>query len=151
MKRPRQTRRAYAYFTDMTTRWRDNDAYGHMNNVVFYEYVDTCVNGWLKASGALDVPGGPVIGLVVESACVFHAPLGFPEPVAVGLRVSRIGTSSVQYDVGLFAPDGREAAAEARFTHVYVARDTRRPMPLPDRMREALASLQVSEADRERD
>ncbi len=143
MKRPRQTREAYAEFTSMTTRWRDNDVYGHMNNVVFYEYVDTCVNGWLIRSGALEVPGGPVIGLVVESACVFRAPLRFPEPLGTGLRASRIGTSSVQYEVGLFEGDCREAAAEARFTHVYVDRETRRPVPLSEEMRAALEAIRV--------
>ncbi|MEO0912617.1 MAG: thioesterase family protein [Pseudomonadota bacterium] len=143
MKRPRQTRASYAVFQELATRWRDNDVYGHMNNAVFYEYVDTCVNSWLIHSGALEVPHGPVIGLVVESACVFHAPISFPAPVAAGLRVSRIGTSSVQYDIGLFEGDAGEAAAEARFVHVYVSRESRRPRPLSPEMRSALAALKL--------
>lgn len=125
----------------MATRWRDNDVYGHMNNAVFYEYVDTCVNNWLIESGALAVPDGPVIGFVVESACVFHESIGFPDQITTGLRVSRIGTSSVQYEIGLFRGEAENTAAEARFVHVYVDRKNRRPVPLPDDLRAALNLL----------
>ncbi|WP_232823139.1 acyl-CoA thioesterase [Oceanibium sediminis] len=128
----------------MTTRWRDNDVYGHMNNAVYYEYVDACVNGWIIASGALEVPHGPVIGLVVETGCVFHAALGFPAPLDAGLAVAHVGTSSVRYQVGLFAPDAPTPAAEAHFVHVYVDSGTRRPVPLPADFRAALGRLQVA-------
>ncbi|MXU63849.1 acyl-CoA thioesterase [Oceanomicrobium pacificus] len=135
------TRGHYVHFETMTTRWRDNDVYAHMNNATYYEYVDTAVNGWLARSGALDVPGGPVIGLVAETGCRFHAPLGFPAPVEAGLAVAHLGRSSVVYRVGLFAESVDAAAADARFVHVYVDRDTRRPVPLPDRLRDALTGL----------
>ncbi|NNU81421.1 acyl-CoA thioesterase [Halovulum dunhuangense] len=144
MPRPRKTRTDYAHFARHTTRWRDNDVYGHMNNAVFYELVDAAVNDWIIGSGELDIPHGPVVGLVVESACVFHESLGWPDPVDAGLRVARIGNSSVQYEVGLFRGGADHAAAEARFVHVYVDRDSRRPVSLPDPFRSALARLQVA-------
>jgi acyl-CoA thioester hydrolase len=143
MTRPRTSRADYALFESFTTRWRDNDVYAHMNNAVYYEYVDSVVNGWLIRSGALDVPDGPVIGLVVETGCVFHASLGFPGRVEAGLRVGRIGTSSVTYEIGLFAEGADFAAAEAHFTHVCVDRETRRPAPLPKGLRDALEGLRV--------
>lgn len=139
--RPRKSRADYVSFSTMTTRWRDNDAYGHMNNAVFYEYVDACVNDWLVREGGLTVPGGDLIGLVVETGCVFHASLGWPEPVTTGLAVERIGNSSVRYLVGLFGAEDL-AAAEAHFTHVYVDAQTRRPVALPQAFRDRLASLQ---------
>ena len=141
MARKRSSRADYAQFKQMTTRWRDNDMYGHMNNVVFYEYVDTAVNMWLIENAGLDIPNGEVVGLVVETSCTFHAPLGFPEPLDVGLRVSRIGNSSVTFEIGLFDASETQAAAEARFTHVYVDAKTRRPVPLPKAFRSALQSL----------
>jgi acyl-CoA thioester hydrolase len=143
MTRPRAGRADYALFDTYTPRWRDNDVYGHVNNAVYYEYVDTMVNGWLIRSGALEVPRGAVVGLVVETACTFHASLEFPDPIEAGLRVDRIGRSSVTYGVGLFAPDAALAAAEARFTHVCVDASTRRPVPLPDRLRAALEALRA--------
>ncbi len=115
-----------------------------MNNAVYYEYVDSVVNAWLIRTGALDLPDGPVIGLVVETGCVFHAGLGFPGGVDAGLRVRRIGRSSVTYEVGLFAEGAQLASAEAHFTHVCVDRVTRRPVPLPDRLRDALGALRVA-------
>ncbi|MEO1549455.1 MAG: thioesterase family protein [Pseudomonadota bacterium] len=140
MTKPDFTPRAtYKHLHAMTTRWRDNDVYAHMNNVVFYEYVDTVVNHWLIGAG-LVVPDGPCIGLVVESACTFRAPLGFPDPVAAGLGTTRVGRTSITYQVGLFRGDAAEAAAQARFTHVYVEAAGRRPMLLPQGLRrEALA------------
>jgi acyl-CoA thioester hydrolase len=143
MTRPRAGRADYALFETFAPRWRDNDVYGHVNNAVYYEYVDTVVNAWLIRSGALEVPGGAVVGLVVETGCTFHASLAFPDPVAAGLRVDRIGRSSVTYGVGLFAGDAPLAAAEARFTHVCVDRDSRRPVPLPATLRAALDGLRV--------
>jgi acyl-CoA thioester hydrolase len=143
MTRPRARRVDYALFETFLTRWRDNDVYGHLNNAVYYEYVDTIVNRWLIRSGALDVLDGAVVGLVVETGCTFHASLGFPEPVEAGLRVDRIGRSSVTYGIGLFAAGESLAAAEARFTHVCVDRDSRRPVSVPAQLRAALETLRV--------
>ena len=142
MSRPQPaSRAAYRAFLRLPTRWRDNDAYGHMNNAVFYEYVDTAVNAWIVRSGTLDIPHGPVIGLAVASDCRFHSGLGFPDPVDAGLRVARIGGSSVRYEVGLFRGDADIAAAEAGFVHVYVDSTTRRPVDLPPGFRAALSGL----------
>ncbi|MEM9228652.1 MAG: thioesterase family protein [Pseudomonadota bacterium] len=141
MPRDRAHRSAYVHFQPMTTRWRDNDVYGHMNNAVYYEYVDAAVNGWIIASDTLPVPSGPVVGLVVESHCVFHAALGFPGCIETGLKVARVGTSSVVYGVGLFEASADVAAAEARFVHVYVDAQSRRPVPLPRDFRAALQAL----------
>ena len=141
MPRKRSTRADYVHFETMTTRWQDNDVYGHMNNVVYYEYVDTTVNRWLINSGALDIPHGPVVGLVVETTCTYHAALGFPDPIEAGIRVAHIGTSSVTFEVGLFAKGADACAAEARFTHVYVDAKTRRPVLLPEDLRVALATI----------
>jgi len=135
------TRDAYRVFDRLPTRWRDNDAYGHMNNAVFYEYLDTAVNAWIIRTDTLVIPHGPVIGLVVASDCIFHAALGFPDPVDAGLRVAKLGRSSVRYEVGLFRGDADTAAAEAGFTHVYVDAQTRRPVPLPADFNAALQQL----------
>jgi len=144
MPRERSSRADYAQFQQMTTRWRDNDVYGHMNNVVFYEYVDTAVNKWLIENAALDIPNGETVGLVVETSCTFHSSLGFPAPIDVGLKVARIGNTSVTYEIGLFDPKDQSAAAEARFTHVYVNAKNRRPIPLPEGLRIALEQLIVN-------
>lgn len=141
MNRDRPVRADFVHYETFTTRWRDNDAYAHMNNAVFYEYVDTLVNGWLIRSGGLEVPGGPVICLVVETGCRFFAGLGFPDAVEAGLRVDRIGSTSIAYGVGLFRAGEDAAAALARFVHVCVARDDRRPSPIPPPLRAALATL----------
>lgn len=139
---PRATRDTYAHFQTMTSRWRDNDVFGHINNVVYLEYVDTCVNTWLLGPGSLNVLNGPIIGLVVESACTYHSGLTFPDSITAGLRVARIGNSSVRYEVGLFREDEMEAAAEASFTHVYVDRESRKPMALTEGFRVALKGLE---------
>jgi acyl-CoA thioester hydrolase len=141
MPRTPPSRADYPHFETFTPRWRDNDVYAHMNNAVFYEYVDSVVNGWLIRSGALRLPDGPVVGLVVETGCTFFASLGFPEPVEAGLRLDRLGTSSVAYGVGLFRPGAAGAAAQARFVHVYVDRDSRRPTPVPEALRAALRAI----------
>jgi len=143
MPRHRPTRAEYPHFEAFSTRWRDNDVYAHMNNAVYYEYVDSVVNGWLIRTGAMRLPDGPVLGVAVETGCVYFASLGFPERVEAGLRVDRIGASSVSYGVGLFAPGEDAAAAQARFVHVCVDRDTRAPVPVPAELRAALAALQV--------
>ncbi|MEL6582873.1 MAG: thioesterase family protein [Pseudomonadota bacterium] len=125
----------------MTTRWRDNDVYAHMNNAVFYEYVDSVVNGWILETGTLEIPHGPVVGLVVASSCTFSASLGFPDPVEAGLGVSKIGNSSVTYTVVLARSGQKGVAAEASFTHVYVDAKTHRPVPLPAAFRTALEGI----------
>lgn len=142
--RPEPDRRAdYKVFLELTTRWRDNDVYGHMNNVVYYEYFDTAVNGWLIREGLLTVGDSSVIGLVVETACQFLAPVAFPDRIAAGVRVKRLGRSSVGYEVGLFRNDEDQASAQGRFVHVYVDAQSRRPAPLPDPMRAALERIAV--------
>jgi acyl-CoA thioester hydrolase len=130
----------YAVQRGITTRWADNDVYGHVNNVVYYSWFDTAVNGWLIDSGVLDIHGGAVIGLVVHTECHYFAPLAFPQPVLAGIRVAHLGRSSVRYEVGLFAQDATHAAACGSFTHVYVRRDTRRPTLLPEPLRQLLES-----------
>ena len=122
------------------TRWRDDDVYGHMNNVVYHEYFDSAVNRWLVESGALDVPRGPVVGLVAETACRHHAAVGFPQTIEVGLRAARVGRTSVVYALALWGA-AAEAAAVCRYVHVYVDAATHRPTPLPEPLRAALAAL----------
>lgn len=124
-----------------STRWRDNDVYAHMNNVVYYEFFDTCVNRWLRESGALAVPHGPVVGLVAETRCVFRAPVGFPDALEIGLAAARVGRSSVTYALALFREGAADAAAECRYVHVYVDAGTRRPVPLPDALRAAVEAI----------
>lgn len=119
----------------------DNDIYGHMNNVVHYSLFDTAVNGWLIEQGVLDIHGGDQIGLVVETGCRYFAELAFPDVVTAGLKVTRLGNSSVRYEIGLFRNDEQDAAAEGFFVHVYVDRISRRPKPLADGLRLALASV----------
>jgi acyl-CoA thioester hydrolase len=134
--RPARARRAdYRVFAPLDTRWGDNDVYGHVNNVVYYALFDTAVNRLLIQAGVLDIAAGPVIGLVVETGCRFHASLAFPDRVTAGVRVARAGNSSVRYEIGLFREDEDEAAAEGLFVHVYVDRATRRPTPLPTPLR----------------
>jgi len=138
-----ELRSAYRHFRTITTRWMDNDVYGHVNNVQHYSYFDTVVNGYLIAQGALDPRTSPVIGLVVETQCNYFDSITFPDDVQAGLRVARLGSSSVRYEVGLFRGDAARAAAQGHFVHVYVDRVTRRPAALPDTLRRALAPLVV--------
>ncbi len=121
----------------------DNDVYGHVNNVVYYSWFDTAVNGYLIESGAIDIHAGAVIGLVIETQCNYFAPLSFPEPVLAGIRVAHVGSSSVRYEVGLFAGNASTAltAAKGHFIHVYVDRQTRRPVPLPLQLLTTLETL----------
>lgn len=136
-------RQAYAQFVRLGTRWMDNDIYGHLNNVVYYSLFDTAVNQYLIAAGALDIHGGAVIGLVVETHCNFFDSLAFPQAVDAGLRVSRRGRSSVRYEIGLFAEGAELCAARGHFVHVYVDRQTRRPAAaLPAPFLDALQALQ---------
>jgi acyl-CoA thioester hydrolase len=133
-------RAAFAHFRAITTRWMDNDVYGHVNNVQYYSFFDTVVNGYLIDKGALDPEKSAVIGLVVETHCNYFAPLSFPQSIDAGLKVAHIGISSVRYEIGLFA-EGAAAAAQGHFVHVYVDRVTRRPAILPQVLQEALSPL----------
>lgn len=137
----RSTRQDYFHHQPITTRWMDNDAYGHVNNVVYYSYFDTVVNTYLISQGVLDPNSGHTIGLVVETQCNYFAPLSFPDTVVAGLRVARLGSSSVRYEVGLFRGDDEIVAAQGHFVHVYVDRASRRPIALPPALREALLPL----------
>ena len=142
MTRPRpEPRRAYRLFLPITTRWLDNDAYGHLNNTVYYSFFDTAVNRYLIEAGALDVASGPVIGLVVETQCNYFSSIEFPHSVEAGLRVAHIGRSSVRYEVGLFAQGQPLTAAKGHFVHVYVGRATRRPVALPEKLKSVLEAL----------
>jgi acyl-CoA thioester hydrolase len=125
----------------IATRWADNDVYGHVNNTVYYQWFDTAVNGWLVDQRLLDIQGGQLIGLVVETRCSYFEPLAFPSPVEVGIGLAHMGTSSVRYRVGIFDGGKARTAAHGEFTHVYVDRQTRRPVALPAAWREALAGL----------
>ncbi|WP_303811219.1 acyl-CoA thioesterase [Sandarakinorhabdus limnophila] len=126
------------------TRWMDNDAYGHVNNVVYYSWFDTVVNAWLIEQGLLDIHHGNPIGLVVETGCRYNRSVAFPEIVEAGLRIAKLGNSSVRWEVGLFTAGHEAPAAEGHFVHVYVDRETRRPAPLPDAWRQALLPLVVA-------
>ena len=126
------------------TRWMDNDAYGHVNNVVYYSWFDTVVNAWLIEQGLLDIHHGNPIGLVVETGCRYNRSVAFPEIVEAGLRIAKLGNSSVRWEVGLFTASHEAPAAEGHFVHVYVDRETRRPAPLPDAWRQALLPLVVA-------
>lgn len=137
-----EPRTAYRAFRDITTRWEDNDTYGHVNNVVYYSWFDTAVNAHLIERGALDIHRGAVIGLVVETQCNYFAPVEFPQPVEAGIRVAALGRSSVRYEVGIFVKGQGLTAAKGHFVHVYVDRESRRPAALPDSLRGALEALQ---------
>ncbi|HET6299466.1 MAG TPA: thioesterase family protein [Kribbella sp.] len=134
-------RSSYPHFLAISTRWKDNDVYGHVNNVEYYSFFDTVINDFLIRAGELDIHHGDVIGLCVESQCTFKQSLAFPGSVDAGLRVSKLGTSSVHYEIGLFAGGHDELAATGRFVHVFVDREDRRPAPLPDRIRAALEGI----------
>ena len=145
MSRPEAPGRAdYPVFRTITTRWMDNDVYGHVSNVVYYSFFDTAVSGYLVDQGAVDYNDGATIGLVVDTRCSYFAPISFPETVHAGIRVDRLGTSSVTYGVGIFADDHPTAAAAGYFIHVYVDKQTRRPVALPEALKQALARLSVT-------
>jgi acyl-CoA thioester hydrolase len=140
-------RGAYPVWREVATRWADNDAYGHVNNTVHYAWFDTAVNSWLIEAGLLDIEKGDPIGLVVETGCRYAASLTYPEPVEIGLGVERLGGSSVTYRLGIFAKGAEDAAAEGHFTHVYVGRGSRRPVPLPERWRTRLETIRLRGED----
>jgi len=136
----------YRHFLAVPTRWMDNDAYGHVNNVTYYSYFDTAVNEHLIRAGGLDIRDGAAVGFVVETSCRYHRPLAFPQVIDAGLRVVRLGESSVTYEIGLFAQGEDAPAASGRFVHVWVDRATERPVRVPQAIRDALAPLQVGMA-----
>ncbi len=134
----------YKSFQQHSTRWWDNDAYRHVNNAVYYSFFDSAVNHLLIQHGVLNIDTSPVIGLVVETSCRYHAPISFPDIIHTGVRVSKIGTSSVHYDIGLFRNDAERASADGRFVHVYVERISNKPHPIPDDTRAFLETLRVN-------
>jgi acyl-CoA thioester hydrolase len=140
-RQPRLPRDAFRLFRPIPTRWHDNDVFGHVNNVVYYGWFDTGVNAWLVENGFLDPQTSPIVGLVVETSCTYFESVAFPETVEIGLGVERLGSSSVTYRLGIFRQGGRLAAAQGRFTHVYVERATQRPVPIPAGLRTALEAL----------
>jgi len=141
-ERPSPRRRSdYKAFRSIGTRWQDNDVYGHVNNVVYYSWFDTAVNAFLIEHGVLDIHAGQTIGLVIETHCNYFSPLAFPETVEAGIRVARLGRTSVRYEVGLFARGQDIAAAQGHFIHVYVDRQTRRPVSLSPQLQSVLESI----------
>ena len=140
-----QQRAAYPHFLPIATRWMDNDVYGHVNNVVYYSYFDTVVNEYLISQGALDIANGDVIGLVVETGCSYFASIAFPEKIDAGLRVTKLGNSSVRYEVALFREGGDVAVAQGHFVHVYVDRKTLKPQPLGELLKAALQRIQAEQ------
>jgi acyl-CoA thioester hydrolase len=146
-ERPKIGSRAdYRHFLKIPTRWMDNDVYGHVNNVNYYSYFDTVINRYLIDEGRLDFHAGPIIGLAVESLCRYYKSFAYPDVIDSGLRVGRLGTSSVRYEIGLFGEGEDTARAEGHFVHVFVERESQRPTPIPEPMRGALARLVVSTA-----
>jgi acyl-CoA thioester hydrolase len=140
---PPATRAAFRHFCPITTRWMDNDAYGHINNVIYYSWFDTTVNRFLIETGTLDIAASPVVGLVAETGCRYHASITYPERVTIGLVVAHLGRSAVRYALGAFREDDATAAAEGHFVHVYVDRVTQRPVPIPEATRAALESIRA--------
>jgi acyl-CoA thioester hydrolase len=134
-------REDFGHVLTIPTRWMDNDVYGHVNNVVYYSFFDTVINRYLIDEGGLDLEHASVIGLAVESACSYHRPVAFPSTIEAALRVGKLGTSSVRYEVGIFVAGEPEIAAIGHFVHVFVDRATRRPTPIPQAMRDALGKL----------
>ncbi len=141
---PAPTRDRYPHFLVVPTRWMDNDLYGHVNNVVYYAYFDTVINRYLISAGGLDIANGPVIGVAAESHCRYRRAVAFPTDLDAGLRVGKLGRSSVRYEIGLFPEGEAEIAAEGWFVHVFVDRATRRPAPIPDGIRAALERLVIA-------
>jgi acyl-CoA thioester hydrolase len=143
MKITPNTRQDYRWFTPITTRWLDNDVYGHINNVIYYAFFDTAVNQYLLSKGVLDIHAGHQIGLVIESGCSYFAPLSYPQVIDAGIRVAKIGNTSVRYEIGLFAAGSASAAAQGYFVHVYVDKKTRRPETLTPDFRGEISNLLV--------
>ncbi|NYE63515.1 acyl-CoA thioester hydrolase [Duganella sp. 1224] len=133
----------FRHFLTIPTRWMDNDIYGHVNNVVYYSYFDTAVNQFLIAAGVLDIHNGEVVGFVVDSGCAYFAPIAFPDTVHAGIRVAKLGNSSVRYEIALYRNTDPLPAAAGHFVHVYVERAGNRPVPIPDAVRKVLSALVI--------
>jgi len=131
----------YCHFQPITTRWHDNDIYGHVNNVTYYSFFDSTVNTYLIERGGLDIHDGTVVGFVVSSACDYFASIAYPDLIEVGLRVGQLGNSSVQYELAVFKVGEQEACAAGRFVHVFVDRASNRPVAIPEGLRQALDAL----------
>jgi acyl-CoA thioester hydrolase len=134
-------RESYPVFVELVTRWADNDVYGHVNNASYYSYFDTVVNRFLTDHGLLDLHDSPSFGVIVETGCKYHASVAFPDVLEIGLKVVKLGNSSVQYELGVFKRGSPDCAAEGKFVHVYVDRKTRRPVPIPAETRAVLQKL----------
>ena len=140
-----QSRSGYRQFISIATRWMDNDVYGHVNNVNYYSFFDTAVNRHLIDQGVLDIQKSDLIGLVVETHCNYFAPIAFPQTIEVGLRVAKVGSSSVRYEIALFAQDSDQAVAQGHFVHVYVNRADNRPVAVAGALRDVVEALRVSD------
>jgi acyl-CoA thioester hydrolase len=136
-------REQFRHFLTIPTRWMDNDIYGHVNNVVYYSYFDTAVNQFLIEAGVLDIHQGEVVGFVVDSGCAYFGPVAFPDTVHAGIRVAKLGNSSVRYEIALYRNNDPLPAAAGHFVHVYVERASNRPVPIPDAVRAVLQPLAV--------
>lgn len=145
MKPTVKTRSDFRYFIDLGTRWSDNDIYGHVNNVMYYSYFDTTANRYLIDESGLDIHGGDIIGLVVDSGCSYFAPVAFPDQLEGGLAISKLGNSSVRYEIGIFKKGEQTAVAQGHFVHVFVDRAQRQSTPIPEQMREALGRLLITD------
>ncbi len=143
MSQARPTRADYKVFYPITTRWSDNDIYGHINNVTYYSYFDTAANCYLIEEGGLDISDGRIVGFVVNSGCEYHAPVTYPEVIEAGVRVDRLGNSSVQYGIAIFKEGEQEAAAHGHFVHVFVERAANQSVPIPARLRTALERIKI--------
>lgn len=137
----------YPYITSVPTRWSDNDIYGHVNNVTYYAYFDTVVNNYLIEHGGLDIADAPVIGVAVETMCRFNESVAYPETLELGLRVGKLGNTSARYELAVFRRGGQNAVASGHFVHVFVERDSNKPVPIPDTIRTALVQLMECEHD----
>lgn len=146
MTPPQHLRSDYAHFRPISTRWHDNDIYGHVNNVTYYSFFDSAVNTYLIEVGGLDIHNGNVVGFVVSSSCDYFASIAFPDAIEIGLRVGKLGNSSVQYELAVFKVGEDEACAAGRFVHVFVDRKTNRPLPIPELLRASLVPLLVQPA-----
>jgi len=143
MPAEQESRDAYLHFHPIQTRWNDNDVYGHVNNVVYYAYFDTAVNMFLVEQGGFDPHGGDAIGICPETHCNYHKPVAYPDALDAGLRVGSLGNSSVRYEIGIFITGEQMPAANGYFVHVFVDRETRKPVPIPSSIRRALATIQT--------
>jgi len=144
-EQPRHLRSDYGHFHALSTRWHDNDIYGHVNNVTYYSYFDSAINTYLIQQGGLDIHAGEVVGFVVSSSCDYFAPIAFPDAIEVGLRVARVGNSSVQYELAIFRQGEPQASAVGKVVHVFVERAQNRATSIPRGLRKALEALLVGE------